>query len=70
MIPTRPENPETDLQADEIAALLDALIAGGTQHVNLEIGAETRVQTVNSTDCGKIGPCAVPSAPDPECDQI
>lgn len=55
-------NPELDAQAEELANMLDALIAGGTQHVNLEIGAETRVQTVNSRDCdGKAGPCAVPN---------
>ena len=51
-----------DPEPDELAALIDSLIENGTQHINLEIGEETRVQTVNSTDCsGKPGACAVPN---------
>lgn len=55
-----PEDP--DQQADEIAALLDALVASGSQHINLNIGEETKIQTVNSTDCsGTLGACAIPN---------
>lgn len=47
---------------DELAAMIDELMSAGSQHINLEIGEETRVQTVNSTDCsGKPGACAVPN---------
>ena len=47
---------------DELAAMIDELMSAGSQHVNLQIGDETRVQTVNSTDCsGKPGACAVPN---------
>ncbi len=54
------ESPKTD--PDELVALLDQLIASGSQHINLQLGEETRVQTVNSTDCsGKPGACAVPN---------
>ncbi len=58
-----PKNdPALDAQADELAALLDALVAGGSGHINLEIGEQTKVQTINSTDCsGKAGACAVPT---------
>lgn len=50
-------------QAEELAALLDRLFSAGSQHVNLEIGEETRIQTVNSTDCsGRPGACAIPNA--------
>lgn len=56
MIPSKPEP-----DADELVAMLDALVASGTQHINLEIGEETRVQTVNSTDCCKPGACAIPN---------
>lgn len=52
-----------DPDPDELAALLDSLIAGGSQHINLEIGAQTRVQTVNSTECCKPGACALPNMP-------
>lgn len=55
----RPDRPDPD--ADELVAMLDALVSAGTQHINLEVGAETRVQTVNSTECGKIGACSVPN---------
>ncbi|HBI85745.1 MAG TPA: hypothetical protein DDX71_05600 [Ruminococcus sp.] len=57
---TDPKRPEAD--ADELVALLDSLVASGTQHINLEIGAETRVQTVNSSACDpRKGPCAAPN---------
>ncbi len=57
-------NPQADenQQADELAALLDALVASGSQHINLDIGDETKVRTINSTDCsGKLGACAIPN---------
>lgn len=51
-----------DAEAQALAEMLDRLMASGTQHINLEVGAETRVRTVNSTECsGKTGPCAVPN---------
>ena len=54
--------PETDLDADDLAALIDELFANGSQHINLEIGKQTRVQTVSSTECNpKKGACAVPN---------
>ena len=55
----RPNDPALD--PDELAALIDSLMASGSQHVNLEIGTETRVQTVSSTECSKPGACAVPT---------
>ena len=56
MIPSKP-----DPDADALVAMLDQLVASGTQHINLEVGDETRIQTINSTECGKIGACAVPN---------
>ena len=56
-------SPETD--ADELVALLDRLCEAGSQHIDLEIGEETLVKTVNSTECsGRTGPCAVPNLSD------
>ena len=55
----RPIEPQPD--ADELAAMLDEVMAQGTQHVNLTVGAQTRIQTVNSTECGPKGACAVPN---------
>ena len=52
-----------DPDPDELAALLDSLVAGGTQHINLEIGEQTRVKTVNSTECSRPGACALPNMP-------
>ena len=52
-----------DPEPDELAALIDSLIENGTQHINLEIGAETRVQTVNSMECSRPGSCAIPNMP-------
>ncbi|MDE5883897.1 MAG: hypothetical protein K2H29_02275 [Oscillospiraceae bacterium] len=58
-----PENSEiSDQQADEIVALLDALAESGSQHINLNIGKETKIRTINSTDCsGTPGACAIPT---------
>ena len=54
-------NPDLDKQAEELAELLDSLMAGGTQHVNLTAGEQMRVQTVSSTECSKPGACAIPT---------
>lgn len=56
-----PQIPE-DRDADELVALLDSLVSSGSQHINLDIGEVTKVQTVNSTECNpKLGPCALPN---------
>lgn len=55
------KNHEPGPDPDALADLIDSLIASGSQHINLEIGDETRVQTVNSTECSKPGACAVPN---------
>ncbi|MDE6729811.1 MAG: hypothetical protein K2J71_03440 [Oscillospiraceae bacterium] len=57
------QNPEiSDQQADEIAVLLDTLMTSGSQHINLHIGEETKIRTINSTDCsGTPGACAIPT---------
>ena len=54
-----PNDPTRD--PDELAALIDSLVAAGSQHINLEVGEQTRVQTVSSTDCCKPGACAQPT---------
>ncbi|MBQ5340086.1 MAG: hypothetical protein J6Z40_13100 [Oscillospiraceae bacterium] len=55
----RPNEPQPD--ADALAAMLDELMAQGTQHINLTVGDQTRIQTVNSTECSPKGACAVPN---------
>ena len=55
----RTNEPQPD--ADALAAMLDELMAQGTQHINLTVGEQTRIQTVNSTECGPKGACAVPN---------
>ena len=51
-----------DMDPDALVELLDALCASGSQHINLNIGQETKVQTVSSTECNpQLGPCAVPN---------
>jgi hypothetical protein len=58
---------ELNRQADELAELIDSLVAGGSGRIHLEVGDETRVRTVNSTDCsGTLGACAVPTFFDEE----
>ena len=52
-----------DPEPDELAALLDILVSAGTQHINLTIGEQTRVQTVSSTECSKPGACSIPNMP-------
>ena len=55
----RPNEPQPD--SDALAAMLDELMAQGTQHINLTVGDQTRIQTVNSTECSPKGACAVPN---------
>ncbi len=53
---------ELDAQADELAAMIDALVSQGSGHINLKIGEATTVQTINSTDCSSNpGACAIPT---------
>ncbi|MBR1528542.1 MAG: hypothetical protein IJ642_04470 [Oscillospiraceae bacterium] len=66
---TDPDDSELNQQADDLVALLDALAASGSQHINLDIGEQTRVQTVNSTECNpKLGACAVQNFDDEDPD--
>ncbi|MDE7093889.1 MAG: hypothetical protein K2O52_03140 [Oscillospiraceae bacterium] len=68
--PIKNHNSDLNQQADEIVALLDNLVNSGSQHINLNIGEETKIQTVNSTDCsGKLGACAIPNFDDDEEDE-
>lgn len=46
---------------NDLLELIDRLMADGSQHINVKVGAETQVQTVSSTDCGRTGACAVPN---------
>ena len=55
----RPNEPVQD--PEELAAMLDALMASGTEHIRLAVGEETRVRTFRSTDCCKNGACAIPT---------
>lgn len=58
----KPQNDALDAQAEELAALLDALVESGSGHINLAVGEQTKIRTINSTDCsGKPGACAVPT---------
>ena len=50
-----------DMYPDALVELLDALCEAGSQHIDLSIGEETRVQTMNSTECCKAGACSVPT---------
>jgi pyruvate-formate lyase len=59
-----PMNPDAELnqQAEELVALLDALAESGSQHIHLNVGEETKIQTVNSTECNpQLGACAIPN---------
>jgi pyruvate-formate lyase len=57
-----PDDSDLNQQAEELAALLDALTESGSQHINLNIGEQTKIQTVSSTECNpQLGPCAVPN---------
>lgn len=68
----KPTEPLHD--ADALASLLDELMENGTQHINLTVGEQMRIQTVNSTDCSPQGACAVPNFDcnddDPEVDPL
>lgn len=56
--PVLPQDPDPDA----LVAMLDALCASGTQHIHLQIGEETTVHTVSTTECNpQLGPCAVPN---------
>jgi len=49
---------------EELADLIDQLMADGTGHVNIlpsASGEGLRVETVNSTDCGVKGACCQPT---------
>ncbi len=66
---SNPDDSDLNQQADDLVALLDALAASGSQHINLDIGDETKVQTVNSTECNpKLGACAVQNFDDEDPD--
>lgn len=68
----RMNNPDipSDMDADELVELLDALVTSGSQHIQLNIGDETKVQTMNSTDCCS-GACSIPTLGDePEEDEF
>ena len=66
---TNPDDSDLNQQADDLVALLDALAASGSQHINLDIGEQTKVQTVNSTECNpKLGACAVQNFDDEDPD--
>lgn len=54
-------NPAPDMTPDELVELIDRLMSEGTQHLNLESGEQTIVHTFNTTECGKLGACAVPN---------
>ena len=64
-----PAIPVQNMDADELVTLIDELMASGTQHVNLDAGDITRVTTVNSTECGKNGPCSVPNFDSEDADE-
>ncbi len=56
-------------EAEALAEMIDRLFAEGTQHITLETGEETRIRTVNSTECGgRPGACAVPNFPYTDAD--
>lgn len=67
----KPQNDALDAQAEELAALLDALVESGSGHINLAVGEQTKIRTINSTDCsGKPGACAVPTFFEEEDDEF
>lgn len=53
----------------ELADLIDKLMAEGSGHVNIssdESDGGLKVDTVNSTDCGTKGACMQPTELDPD----
>ncbi len=57
----KPTTEQEELTEYDLLAMIDRLMAEGSQHINVTVGDETQVQTVNSTDCGRAGACAVPN---------
>ena len=52
---------QEDMSPEELTALIDSLMASGTQHLNLTAGDTMQVETLSSTDCCKGGACAIPT---------
>lgn len=57
---SNPQIPQ-NMDPDALVELLDALCASGSQHINLTVGSETKVQTMNSTECCSGGACSIPT---------
>ncbi|MCQ2408487.1 MAG: hypothetical protein MJ065_08190 [Oscillospiraceae bacterium] len=57
----KPTTEQKSLTEDDLLTMIDRLMDEGSQHINVTVGAETKVQTVSSTACGMTGPCAVPN---------
>ncbi|SFW41260.1 hypothetical protein [Ruminococcus flavefaciens] len=64
--------PESKSSAEELADLIDQLMAQGSGHVNIVgNGSELKVDTVKSTDiCGTKGACCQPTELEPEDDEF
>lgn len=64
--------PESKSSPEELADLIDQLMAQGSGHVNIVgNGSELKVDTVKSTDiCGTNGACCQPTELEPEDDEF
>lgn len=64
--------PESKSSPEELADLIDQLMAQGSGHVNIVgNGSELKVDTVKSTDiCGTKGACCQPTELEPENDEF
>ena len=66
----RRNDPE-ERDVDALVELLDSLAASGSQHIHIDVGEQTQVRTINSTECPQ-GPCMIPNfdseAPEEEDD--
>ena len=64
--------PENKSSHEELADLIDQLMAQGSGHVNIVgNGSELKVDTVKSTDiCGTKGACCQPTELEPEDDEF
>ncbi|MGN0616878.1 hypothetical protein [Ruminococcus flavefaciens] len=64
--------PESKSSPEELADLIDQLMAQGSGHVNIVgNGSELKVDTVKSTDiCGTKGACCQPTELEPEDDEL
>ena len=64
--------PENKSSPEELADLIDQLMAQGSGHVNIVgNGSELKVDTVKSTDiCGTKGACCQPTELEPEDDEF